>query len=101
LAAFPEQVRGDIGHALHEVQCGGEPISAKALKGFGGRAVLEIIEDFDGDTFRGVIYVLHVFQKKAKKGIATPKHEIERIKVRLREAEDHFRARTKETERKR
>jgi phage-related protein len=108
LAAFPEQVRGDIGHALHEVQCGGEPISAKALKGFGGRTVLEIIADFDGNTFRavyavrftGVIYVLHVFQKKAKKGIATPKHEIERIKARLQEAEDHFRARTKETERK-
>ena len=94
-------MRGDIGHALHEVQCGGEPISAKALKGFGGRAILEIIEDFDGDTFRavytvrfaGVIYVLHVFQKKAKKGIATPKHEIERIKTRLRDAEEHYRAR--------
>jgi hypothetical protein len=47
LAAFPEQVRGDIGHGLHEVQCGGAPISAKAPKGFGGRAVLEIVEDFD------------------------------------------------------
>ena len=102
LAAFPEQVRGDIGHALHEVQRGGEPVSAKALKGFKGRAILEIVEDFDGDTFRAVytvrfaevIYVLHAFQKKAKKGIATPKHEVELIRTRLRDAEQHYRART-------
>ena len=108
LAAFPEQVRGDIGHALHEVQSGGEPISAKALKGLGGRAILEIIENFDGDTFRavyavrfaGAVYVLHAFQKKAKKGIATPKHEIERIKARLQDAEAHYRARTEKGERK-
>jgi phage-related protein len=108
LAAFPEQVRGDIGHALHEVQCGGEPISAKALKGFGGRAILEIVEDFDGDTFRAVytvrfaaaVYVLHVFQKKAKKGIATPKYEIERIKTRLRDAEEHYRVHNEKGKRK-
>jgi phage-related protein len=108
LAAFPEQVRGDIGHALHEVQCGGEPISAKALKRFGGRAVLEIIENFDGDTFRavytvrfaGAVYVLHAFQKKSKKGISTPKHEIERIKARLQDAEEHYRAHTEKGERK-
>jgi phage-related protein len=108
LAALPEQVRGDVGHALHEIQCGGEPISAKALKGFHGRSVLEIVEDFDGETFRavytvrfaGAVYVLHVFQKKAKKGVATPKHEIERIKARLREAEEHYRARTEKRERK-
>ena len=108
LAAFPEQVRGDIGHALHEAQRGGEPISAKALKGFGGRAILEIIENFDGDTFRAVytirfaraVYVLHAFQKKAKKGIATPMHEIERIKARLQDAEEHYRAYTEKGERK-
>ena len=107
LAAFPEQVRGEIGHALHEVQSGGEPISAKALKGFGGRAILEIIENFDGDTFRavytvrfaGAVYVLHVFQKKAKKGVATPKHEIERIKARLRDAEEHYHASTEKGQR--
>jgi len=101
LAVFPAKVRGDIGHALHEIQCGGEPVAAKGLKGFGGRSVLEIVDDFDGDTYRavytvrfvGVIYVLHAFQKKAKKGIATPKHEIELIKTRLRDAEAHYRAR--------
>jgi phage-related protein len=89
-------VRRNIGHALHEVQSGGEPLSAKALKGFGGRAILEIIDDFDGDTFRavytvrfaGVVYVLHAFQKKSKKGIASPKRDIELIKSRLRDAEE-------------
>ena len=73
-----------MGYAPQQVQEGDEPLSAKALKGFGGRAILELVEDFDGDTYRavytvrfvGVVYVLHAFQKKAKKGIATPRHEI-------------------------
>lgn len=91
-----------MGYALQQVQEGDEPLSAKALKGFGGRAILELVEDFDSDTYRavytvrfaGVVYVLHAFQKKAKKGIATPKHEIELIKSRLRDAELHHRERT-------
>jgi phage-related protein len=65
-----------MGFALNQVQQGDEPIAAKALKGFGGRTVLELIDDFDGDTYRaaytvrfaGVVYVLHAFQKKAIKG---------------------------------
>jgi phage-related protein len=71
------------------------------LKGFGGRGALEIVDDFDGDTYRavytvkfaGVVYVLHAFQKKSKKGIATPKHEIELINARLKQAEEHHRNR--------
>ncbi len=101
LRAFPEAVRGAVGHALHQAQCGDEPDSAKALKGFGGRGVLEIIEDFDGNTYRavytvrfaGLVYVLHAFQKKSKKGIATPKQTVELIKSRLRGAEEDYRAR--------
>jgi phage-related protein len=101
LAVFPEEMRGDIGHALYEVQCGEEPIAAKALKGFGGRSVLEIVSDFDGDTFRAVytvrfadaIYVLHAFQKKSKRGSATPQRDIELIGARLKAAEKHHRAR--------
>lgn len=108
LAAFPAQVRRDIGHALHEVQCGGEPVAAKALRGFRGRAILEIVDDFDGDTFRAVytvrlaraVYVLHAFQKKAKKGIATTKHDIELIKARLRDAEEHYRTSAEQGERR-
>jgi phage-related protein len=67
---------------------------AKVLKGFGGRSVLEVVDDEDGNTYRvvytvrfaGVIYVLHAFQKKSKKRIETPKREIEVIKTRLKVA---------------
>ena len=102
LRALPAKVRVGIGHAIYEAQCGGETPSAKALRGFGGgRSVLEVIEDFDGDTYRavytvrfvGAIYVLHIFQKKSKRGVATPKTEIELIKARLRTAEAHHAAR--------
>ena len=65
------------------------------MKGFKGAGVLEIISDFDGNTFRavytvklrGVIYVLRAFQKKSRKGIKTPLNEIEKIYSRLRDAE--------------
>lgn len=61
--------------------------------------MLEVVKDHDGDTYRAVytvrfrraIYVLHAFQKKSKKGIATPKHEIDLIRDRLRRAEAHYR----------
>jgi phage-related protein len=73
----------------------GKHPDAKPLKGFGGARVLEIIEDHDGDAYRAVytvrfadaIYVLHVFQKKSRKKIATPKHQIEMIRARLKDAE--------------
>jgi len=89
-----------MGQAIDDAQLGLESPVAKSLKGFGGRGVLEIVDDFDGDTYRavytvkfaGVIYVLHAFQKKSRKGIATPKHEIELIKARLKRAESHYRA---------
>jgi phage-related protein len=102
LKRFPAKVRNRVGYALQQVQEGDEPLAAKALRGFGGRGVLELVEDFDGNTYRAVytvrfasiVYVLHAFQKKAKKGIATPQREIELIKSRLREAEMHHRERT-------
>ena len=108
LKTFPDEVQGSVGHALHQAQCGEEPDSAKALKGFGGRGILEIVEDFDGNTYRavytvrftGLIYVLHAFQKKSKKGIATPKQTIELIKSRLRDAEEDYRVRQKQGGRK-
>ena len=52
IRAFPEEVKDDIGYALFEAQEGKKPASAKPLKGFGGAGVLEIIEDFSGDTYR-------------------------------------------------
>jgi phage-related protein len=87
-----------MGFAINDAQNGDEHPRAKALKGFGGRAVLEVVDDEDGDTYRavytvrfaGVIYVLHAFQKKSKKGIQTPKREIEIVRIRLKTAEAHY-----------
>src|SRR6266581_1023293 len=86
--AFPKAVKRDIGQALYAAQRGEEYPSVKALKGFGGRSVLEIVALGDGATFRAVytvrfmdvIYVLHAFQKKSKRGIATPKQETDLIR---------------------
>jgi phage-related protein len=85
-----------MGFALYEAQCGLKPTAAKPLKGFGGAGVLEVVSDYQSDTYRAVytvrleerVYVLHAFQKKSKKGIATPKADIELIKRRLRQAEE-------------
>jgi phage-related protein len=108
LKRFPAKVQNRLGYALYKVQEGDEPTAAKALKGFGGRAVLELVDDFDSNTYRavytvrfaGVVYVLHAFQKKAKKGIATPLQEIELVKSRLRDAELHYRESTENEGRK-
>lgn len=94
---FPVRVQETLGFELFLAQTGQHPPSAKPLKGLGG-GVLELIEDFDGDTYRAVytvrfkeaVYVLHAFKKKSKSGIATPKGDIERIERRLKDAtRDH------------
>lgn len=95
LKAFPRAVQRDLGQALEIVQFGRTPVHAEPLKGFKGAGVLELVEDHDGNTYRAVytvrlagrIYVLHAFQKKSKKGIKTPKHVIDLVKARLKEAE--------------
>ena len=99
LRAFPDEARRVMGFAINDAQNGDEHPRAKALKGFGGRSVLEVVDDEDGDTYRAVytvrfaavIYVLHAFQKKSKKGIETPRRETELIKARLKIAEAHYR----------
>ena len=105
---FPAKVKNRLDYALFEAQEGEEPPSANALKGFGGRSILELVDDFDGNTYRavytvrfaGVVYVLHAFQKKAKKGIATPLQEIELVRSRLRDAQLHYRESTENEGRK-
>ena len=100
LREFPEEARHDIGHALFKVQQGGKPVNAKPLRGFGGAGVLEIIENYLGDTYRAVytvkfaevVYVLHCFQKKSKRGIETPWYEMHLIRQRLRMAEEEHRS---------
>ena len=98
---FPADVQDVLGRALLDAQFGDTPREAKALKGFGGAGVLELVDDFDGDTYRavytvrfsGVVYVLHAFQKKSTHGVKTPKHEIDLIRARLRLAEEDYAAR--------
>ncbi len=93
IRAFPEPVRGNIGVALYDAQKGDKSPDAKPFKGVGS-GVFEIVTRFDTDTYRTVyavqigprVYVLHVFQKKAKKGVKTPQHEVEIIKRRYQQA---------------
>ena len=95
---MPAQVRRDIGHALYAAQKGETDPSARPLKGFGGASVMEIIDRHDTNTYRavytvkfaGAVYVLHVFQKKSKRGIATPRKDIDLIKQRLAVAERDY-----------
>ena len=91
---FPPRVQDTLGFELFLAQTGQHPPSAKSLRGLGS-GVVELIEDFDGDTYRAVytvrfreaVYVLHAFKKKSKRGIATPKSDSDLIKRRLKDAE--------------
>ena len=95
ISTMPPDVKSSFGLAFYFAQMGGEADHVKALKGFGGRGVLEVIEHHDGNTFRAIytvrfstgVYVLHAFQKKSKSGIATPKHEMELVATRLKDAD--------------
>ena len=103
---FPEKLRAEFGYQLHLAQAGLHPPSAKLLRGLGGGTV-ELVEDFDGDTFRAVytvrfttaIYVLHAFEKKSKHGIKTPQADIDLIRRRLQSAEADHAATLEEIER--
>jgi phage-related protein len=99
LVRMSADVQDDFGYALYFAQRGRRAPSAKVLKGFGGAGVLEVVADDSGGTYRavytvrfaGVVYVLHVFQKKSKRGIKTPAEEIERVRRRLATAMAHYR----------
>ena len=96
LRGFPEEVQDVMGFALHQAQMGEKSPASKPMRGMGG-GVLEVVDDFDGDTYRAVytvrfgqaVYVLHAFQKKSKRGIATPKPDVDVIKKRLDAAAWH------------
>ena len=98
LKGFPRSVCEDIGYALYLAQCGEKHSNTKPLRGVRGASVLEIVDNFNTDTYRavytvrfgGCIYVLHAFQKKSKSGIATPQKEFDLITRRLKIAEDHY-----------
>ena len=93
--ALPIDVRRFFGFALSLAQAGDKHEAAKVLKGFGGAGVLEVLEDDAGGTYRAVytvkfdeaVFVLHCFQKKSKRGAATPKEDMDIIHARLKIAE--------------
>ncbi len=95
LMALPASVRKFFGHALDFAQRGGQHGAAKPLKGFGGAGVVEIVEDDTSGTYRAVytvkfaeaVFVLHCFQKKSKRGIATSKADMDIVRARLKAAE--------------
>ncbi|MGX5827961.1 type II toxin-antitoxin system RelE/ParE family toxin [Mesorhizobium sp. 43Arga] len=95
---FPEEVRREIGFALYLAESGDTAINAVPLTGFGNASVPEVIVDSNGDTFRAVytirfrevVYVLHAFMKKSKKGCTTPKKEMDLVRQRLRTAHEHY-----------
>jgi phage-related protein len=93
-------VRIVVGTALNTAQLGGKSKVARVMKGFGGASVLEIVDDFDGDTYRAVytirfadvVYLLRAFEKKSKKGIETPRSDMDLIRLRLKHAEGDFKS---------
>lgn len=97
---FPAQVKDEMGNALGVAQFGGKHPSAKPWKGE-GPGVFEIVEDFDGDTYRAIytvkfekiIYVLHAFQKKSPKGSKTAKGDVETVGRRLKLAREDYEVR--------
>lgn len=101
---FPEEVKDVMGFALREAQTGGKHPDAKPLKGYKGAGVLEVVDNFDGDTYRavytvkleGVVYALHAFQKKSKTGKATDKTDLEMIERRLKLAHTDYDRRKRE-----
>jgi phage-related protein len=108
LSAFPLKCKKEIGLAIRTAQKGGKAQNAAPMKGFGGASVLEIWSDFDGDTFRaiytvkfkGVIYVLHAFQKKSNQGNKTSLNDMNKIKARLKTAKELFEEREDEQSKK-
>jgi phage-related protein len=95
LLSLPKPVVDFFGYALYLAQDGKKHGQAKPLKGFGSAGVLEVVEDWDRSTYRavytvrfeGVVFVLHMFQKKSKRGAATPKADIDLIRERLKVAD--------------
>lgn len=99
LLALPEDVVDVFGYALYLAQIGRKHEQAKALKGFGSAGVLEIVEYWERNSYRALytvrfdrtVFVLHVFQKKAKRVrrlTDTPKGDLDLIRQRLKAAEE-------------
>jgi phage-related protein len=94
LMELPNEIKRGFGYALSLAQSGLRHPSTKILRGFGGSGVIEVIETDEGGTYRAIytvkfeaaVFVLHCFQKKSKKGIATPKEDMDLVNARLKMA---------------
>ena len=99
---FPTRVQNGFGFELYLAQTGQHPPSAKLMKGLGD-GIVELVDDFDSDTYQAVytvrfvdaVYVLHAFKKKSKQGIKTPQPDIDLVKRRLRDAEQDYAERSR------
>ena len=97
LQTFPTDVQDVMVSALNLARVGEKHQDAKPMKGFTGSGVLEVVDDYDGDTYRAVytvrlseaVFVLHAFKKKSTRGIKTPQRDIELVKRRLQAAEEY------------
>lgn len=100
LRQMPAAVRTTFGHALWQIQNGETPSNASPFELSSGSEVMKLTERHDGDTYRCVyaarfekaVYVLHVFQKKSKSGVATPKADIDLVYERLDRAKADYAA---------
>ena len=97
ITRFPSDVQRSVGFALNAAQYGGKHPAAKPWKGE-GRGILEVVKDYDGDTYRAIytvrfaqaVYVLHVFQKKSPRGIETRQSDVVLVRERLRVAQRDY-----------
>jgi phage-related protein len=95
LQALPDEVVDVFGYAIYLAQIGKKHQQVKPLKGFGSAGVLEVVEDWKGSAYRavytvrfaGAVFVLHVFQKRSKPGVTTPREDMDLIRERLKAAE--------------
>lgn len=98
LRGFPEEVKRRVGGALWDAQIGLTAPFARPLRGFHGSNLMEVVADFEGNTYRavytvrfaGAVYVLHAFQKKSKRGITTPRQDLTVIEARLKRAREDY-----------
>jgi phage-related protein len=94
---FPEDAQERALSALTIIADGATPDIAKPLSGLGS-GVWELAIKSRGDAFRVVyalrlgdeIWVVHAFQKKSKKGAATPKMEIDVVRERIKRLKEQL-----------
>jgi phage-related protein len=94
---LPRQIQDLFSDALMCALMGQKHEDAKPFKYHGG-GVFEVVGDHRNDTFRAiyttkyteVVFVIHIFQKKSKRGKETPKEDKELIENRLKWAEQVY-----------